>query len=89
MLSSQFKNSIQVTTFEKYVAEWTKSGAAIIVDLVAIQANADPATYEVGLDYPKAIPTQRSKRIRYQFKHSEQEGHPRFGHWLFVAGKFV
>ena len=89
MLSSQFKTSIQVTTLEKYVAEWTKSGPAIIIDLSAMQTGDDKATFDLGLDYPKAIPAQRHKRIRYDFRRNEHEGHPRFGYWLFVQGKFL
>ena len=89
MLSNRFKRSINVRTYEKYIAEWKRSGPAIIVGITAEQVTQAAGAVVLELDYPKAISAQRFKKIRYQFEANQQEGHPRFGYWVFVAGNFI
>jgi hypothetical protein len=91
MLSTRFKNSLQppLRTYEDYVAQWERSGSAIITGREQVESSANKATFILDLDYPKAIPAQRKHRIRYEFERSEQEGHRRFNYWLFVGGRHL
>jgi hypothetical protein len=86
MLSDRFKAALGVTTLEGYIGEWEKSGAAILLGLEAVQKDNNDATFILDLHYPSGPVTHK---IRYEFVRDEDQGHRRFGYWLFERGNFV
>jgi hypothetical protein len=90
MLSQQFRTAEELT-FERYVDGWERSGPAILVGLHRCEVEGSRATLVLDLDFPSEGPDheRRTHLISHDLICDEDEGHPRFGRWLFVAGREV
>jgi hypothetical protein len=89
MLSDLFRVKLNIRTLARYQQEWQRSGPATILTLSPVQATPNRATVVLDLEYSKAVPSQRQKRIRYEFARNEKTGIARFGYWLFLSGEFL
>jgi hypothetical protein len=78
-------------TFERYVHGWESSGPAILVGLHRCEIESSRAILVLDLDFPSEgpAPERKTHLIHYGFICDEDEGDPRFGHWLFVTGREI
>jgi hypothetical protein len=86
MFSEKIQQQLQVTTIEKYVQEWTRSGPANILRLAPVELHDRTATLDLDLFYAKS---SVMRRIRYRFERDLKLGDARFDYWLFVQGNFL
>jgi hypothetical protein len=79
MLSDGFKAATGLTTLEEYRQMWEQSGPAILLGFEEVELTENEATLILDLDYRQSGPIRQT----CHFVRDEQEGHPRFGYWLF------
>ena len=86
MLSAEFRASKGNMSYETYVAEWAKSGPAVIVEPLISNEWGDSAEITVTWSYPAKSVTHR---LVFNLHRNYSAGHPHFGYWMFMSSTLL
>jgi len=85
MLSDDFNAQKGITTLDKYISGWEKSGPATLVEIEVVESNGR-ATVTLVLYYPQK---DVHHKIRYELVRDIERGNGRFGYWLFESSELL